>query len=603
MGWRRASFPFTPTAAAPSVRSPRRARRIALPIVALALAAARAEAGDVAAERRAPEPTGFVVVAPDRGFLGNDLLEETFASFARGHRARLVFVTDERTRARLCAALSALTTEGAKRIAVLPLVLSDHDPRLRLVRDLLGAGGCADGLAVTTSAPFGASYLAVEALGDSLRKIEHPAGSLFVIAGYGATDPDSRRGIEEDLQGVAVRAAQGFGFNAVRALAFYDAAAPDQEARRSELVGDFFAAAGFGLLRRVAVVPWQLGPCLDTMMCFGTHLRSRLPARYRVIDTELASSPLVQTWLEREANRHSSLRLEDVGVILLAHGADHEWNETMREAASSLAGSFKMEPAFSMADPLVVERAVRRLEARGARAIVVIRVFGLTESFAAEVERMLGLDIEPTRGEHHAASHGAPGQASAGHDHGAGGGPVRRIRSSALFATVGGLDDHPLFAQALLERARGLSLDPSRETLILVAHGYGDDALDRQWRSVLERLARWIAEHGGNDFRAIRTGTWREDWPERREPEIAAIRAIVEEAGRDGGRAIVIPARTAGGGREREFLAGLEFALGAGFAPSTEFEQWLDATVRTGIEALGIEPPQTSLVTAGQHAH
>jgi hypothetical protein len=87
----------------------------------------------------------------------------------------------------------------------------------------------------------------------------------------------------------------------------------------------------------------------------------------------------------------------------------------------------------------------------------------------------------------------------------------------------------------------------------------------------------------GAAFRAIHVGTWREDWPGKREPEIAAIRAKIEEATKDGGRALVIPARTTAQGPEQQFLDGLTYELGTGFAPHPLFETWFEEQIEAGI--------------------
>ncbi len=67
---------------------------------------------------------------------------------------------------------------------------------------------------------------------------------------------------------------------------------------------------------------------------------------------------------------------------------------TMREAVGPLDTRYPIEYVFSMADQPLIERAVRRLEKRGARAAVIVRVFGLVPAFRSEVERMIGTNIE-----------------------------------------------------------------------------------------------------------------------------------------------------------------------------------------------------------------
>jgi hypothetical protein len=474
---------------------------------------------------------------------------------------------------------------------------------------------------------FGQSYLAHELLADRLRKVAEPAGRRLVVVGYGA-DEGGRGAMNEELEQLSKAAAAGFGFESVRTVVWLSGHTTPQ--RRDGEAQKALEQALAGAPRAV-VVPFQLGPRLDSMMSFPGVLRRQVRKPAELIAAEVTPDPLIALWMAREANRHVPMRPDEVGVVVLAHGADHHWNTGMQRALAGPAGRHRLEFAFSMADPIVVERAVRRLEARGARGIVVVRVFGLASSFRGSVERMLGLDVERAghgaghaghgaghaghaaghaghgdgkarhgdgnaghaagHAGHAAGGHGQPG-AHAGHDHGHGHGPgpatpPPRIRSAALFATVGGLEDSPEFAEALLERALALSKDPARETIILTAHGDGKDETNEHWRGVLASLARHMARGRGASFRAIQHGTWREDWPDKRKPEIAAIRRMVEQATAGGGRAIVVPARTTGTGPEAELLEGLSFELAKGFAPHRLFDRWFEAQVRAGVAELG----------------
>jgi hypothetical protein len=90
---------------------------------------------------QAQEP-GFLLIAPDRGFLGNKEVREVYGAFRRDYRGRLVFITlaedyEEAVRQKFALALAELQEEGAKTIAVLPLILSDADPHLKKARRLL----------------------------------------------------------------------------------------------------------------------------------------------------------------------------------------------------------------------------------------------------------------------------------------------------------------------------------------------------------------------------------------------------------------------------------------------------------------------------------
>ena len=143
---------------------------------------------------------------------------------------------------------------------------------------------------------------------------------------------------------------------------------------------------------------------------------------------------------------------------------------------------------------------------------------------------------------------------------------------------VGGVEDDPLFARALLHNARSVSKHPGTETVILVAHGQGADAANQQWLDLLGSLATTMRKDGSGDFRAIRFATWHEDGPEKSETAIKQLRAMVEEAQRDGGRALIVPARINERGAADRYLKGFGVRMGQGIRADPVF----CPVVRTG---------------------
>jgi sirohydrochlorin ferrochelatase len=516
---------------------------------------------------------GFVVAAPDRGFLGNEEVRDAAAALAKDRHVELVFVTDDRTHASLATAVDKLRGRGAKRAVVLPLFVSSGELAFKTLVSHAGMPGFS--LPIAVGQRFGQSYLAVELLSDRLRSIPEAEGRQVVVVGYGGADDAARAEVERELTALAGHASAGLKLGGVKVVSWLDYG----KVKRDTLAEGELGKAMGGT--RPAVVPFELGPRMDSMMSFTAMMSGYLGKT--PVAASLTPDPLVSTWLVREANRHLPLSADDVGVVYLAHGADYHWNESMERAVDAVAGKYKIEFAFSMADQPIVERAIRRLEDRGARAIVVVRVFGLRDSFLGSINRMLGLDADGAALAQAPADHGDHGH---GHGHGPAGPPPPRIRSSALFTTTGGLEDSALFAEALLDRALALSKDPAKETIVLTAHGAGPDAQNAHWKTLLASLVGQMRAGKGAAFRAIEAGTWREDWPDKREPEVAAIRAMVEKGSTDGGRVIVIPARTTSEGPEKELLAGLAFELGSGFAPHPLFERWVEEQIEAGIAAL-----------------
>ncbi len=540
---------------------------------------------------------GFLVAAPDRGFLGNEEIRDQFDAFDQHVPAQLVFVTDARTADNYRTAVQALKDEGADEIVILPLFVSRADARFAQLQQAAAAN---TGLATRSARPWGESYLAVEALAQQL-----PATGKgrLVLAGAGAHDADGATRIASDLRRIAHAAIAGTGFTQVDIAVWPEHKAPDADTLETKAQAVLTHAANS------TAIPFHLGKRLDGMMALSLAQERSLPEHAHWI-AESPPGPLLLTWMQREANRHQRWHdgaNGDIGVIIAAHGSDWHWNDTMRQAVRPLAARYRLAFAYSMADRPIVERAVRRLEAQGAKVIVIVRVFGLEDSFRSSFLKMSGADVEQpytthttTPGEHahgHIAHTPTP---AASHDHGHGHATgTGRIPSSALILTAGGLGDDRRFALALLDRARALSTDPSRETIILTAHGTNNDARNAEWLKVLDRIATHMRSAGADQFRNIRVATWREDWPDKSAEWIPRVRTWVETAARDG-TAIVIPARTNGTGPEDKLLDGLDYRLGSGFAPHPLFAEWVESQVH---QALDEARPNKSATHTATHSH
>ncbi len=273
------------------------------------------------------------------------------------------------------------------------------------------------------------------------------------------------------------------------------------------------------------------------------------------------------------------LTRDEIGVVFMPHGADSSWNAAMQNALAPLSEHYTTADAYSMADTDKVEAALRELEAKGMRAAVIVRIFSLESSFRTATEYMIGLGPDRDHANHttHARS-GGPG----GHHMT----PPRRIDTPLALVTTGGMEAHPLLGEAMADRVRALSTHPEKETVILTGHGAATDADDAHWMDNLATLARIIREDTGLPFRDIRMGTWREDWPEKRDSSVARIRRLVEEAGQNGGTALVIPVRTIGQGPEDRWLEGLDYRLGEGFAPHPAFVKWVASEIEEGVAEL-----------------
>lgn len=264
----------------------------------------------------------------------------------------------------------------------------------------------------------------------------------------------------------------------------------------------------------------------------------------------------------------------DFGVLVMAHGGGAVWNGEVEAMLQPLRADYPLEIAFGMADAMGLQRAVSRLEAQGARRIAVVRLFISGESWFERTEQILGVvpgaPPRPPADPH--AGHGA----HAGHSM-----EFWRISTDARFAvSTEGLAEAPEMDAVLLDRARALSREPARESVLVLAHGPEDDAENARWLALIGARAQGLRQL---PFRRVEVETLREDWPEKRAASEARIRAFIETARSDGGRAIVIPYRVQGFGPYARVLEGLDYASdGRGLLPSAEVERW----VRRQVEQL-----------------
>ncbi len=263
-----------------------------------------------------------------------------------------------------------------------------------------------------------------------------------------------------------------------------------------------------------------------------------------------------------------------VGILVMAHGGKPDWEAGLLSALKELRGRATLEVAFGMASAPSLQEAAARLEERGARRVAVVRLFVSGDSFLRETRQILGLEPgAPPRPETAAGAH----EHAHHHDHGPG--SLWRVQSPAEFALSGsGLMDSPQMGKVLAKRAAGLSRDPRRESVLILAHGPEDDEENRRW---IERISGLAAEIGRTlPFREVRVETLREDWPEKRVEAERRIKEFVKK-GSKGGRVLVIPFRVHGFGPYARVLKGLDYAADeVGLLPDPSVADWIAAQAR-----------------------
>lgn len=265
----------------------------------------------------------------------------------------------------------------------------------------------------------------------------------------------------------------------------------------------------------------------------------------------------------------------EYGILLMAHGGMPSWNKEVLALQAKLKAEAPVEVAFGMADFRELDKAVRRLESRGVKKIVAVPLFVSSHSEVLDQTRfVLGLAEKPSKALLESA-----------HAHVGREGSKKRVQTKLPLVLTPALDDHPLVAEILLERARALSKSPAKETVFLVGHGPVDEEANTVWLETMTALGRVLKDKG--KFKAVEVATLRDDSPSTvKEKAVADLRGRVLRAGGQGGRVVVLPLLIARGGIESHIVKALDslFYLwdGRTLAPHPNLERWVLESARQG---------------------
>ena len=287
----------------------------------------------------------------------------------------------------------------------------------------------------------------------------------------------------------------------------------------------------------------------------------------------------------------SELPDETSGVLIMAHGGEKNWNSALQKAVLPLKTFCPVEIAFGMAQRDPIQQAINRLEAQSVKKIAVVRVFISAESFRHQTEYLLGLRPDP------------PEKFLAHHSHLSGHSPASQIqflnsdlapppvrRNSIIALNQEGLSDSERMRQVIEERVRSLSSSPANESVLVLAHGEGDDKINRLWLSKLKTLIAPIRHL--ETFQAVRVETLREDWQKKRERAEKQIRKFVQQQNLIGNNVIVVPFRVFGFGPYRRVLEGLDYVSnGLGLLPHPQVTRWIQEQATQCLAQIGGSNP------------
>jgi sirohydrochlorin ferrochelatase len=259
-----------------------------------------------------------------------------------------------------------------------------------------------------------------------------------------------------------------------------------------------------------------------------------------------------------------------VGVLVMAHGGRDEWNASVEEALAPLRREVPTALALGMAARATLEAGIDSLRAAGVERVAVVRMFLSGTSFRTQTDYLLGLSDEvPSYYMHHDAQgkmiHGE-------HAHGLDVPPPIDTEGLTVLTHDDGLKAWRGIGRILEARVLALSSDPTRERILVLAHGMGSEQANRAVLDDMSRALDGLQEARG--FSAVVPETLREDWPEARAAAEARIRGFMYEARAAGETVLVIPFRLSGFGPYAKVLEGWDYRAGEALLPHPAVSDW-----------------------------
>lgn len=169
------------------------------------------------------------------------------------------------------------------------------------------------------------------------------------------------------------------------------------------------------------------------------------------------------------------------GILIISHGSrSEEWVRLVDEAVQAMQAPDGV-PVYSsfleIVEGRLIQDGISHLEALGVTDIIVVPLFISSGStHIDEISYALGVKPEPT----------LPTD-------------MKPFVIHSRIHWTSPIDDDPVIAEILYEKMKPLSVDPSREIVLLVGHGSAEKGFYELWLSGLAKLAGRVQQLGGFD--------------------------------------------------------------------------------------------------------
>ena len=260
----------------------------------------------------------------------------------------------------------------------------------------------------------------------------------------------------------------------------------------------------------------------------------------------------------------------NTGVLILLHGFRDRGDKVFKEQIDPYAQIFPTSLAFGMSMMMSqhIQLGVDDIVAAGAKNIVVVPIVATEHNtMIRQWQYIFGLVDEATYA------------------------TVPQIKTDANIIFIEPPGDDPFVAEILLDYANQISTDPSKEVVIIVAHGPSETKDNQEQLALMDNLAKIVKEDGG--YSEVLSATLQDDAPlVVRDANVAKLRGMIEAAQAEGKEAILVTNLIGAytiQSKLRKDLKGLDYKFNAkGLVQHETFVEWIGESVRTEIERGGL---------------
>ena len=533
---------------------------------------------------------GFLVLAQDRGYLGNKDIQTLFDNFAEEYHSKLVFVgrnyngIGSEYSDYIQGAFSKFDSENISKLIVIPLFFSNSNNILKKIRANFPAYNKGN-YEIKWTPSMSNSYLIAQILLDRVNKLsEDQENEKLVILGMGVTDKESESSISKEYQKVVDYIKERKKFKEVSVGLYYDYGVERKIRKEKNKKVDNMVIRTAAKKGDTLLIPFLIGPKFSHMMSMTHWLNQKFEEfNLKFSHESIVTHPNVLLWMKKTANEITFGEDENkIGVVVMAHGATVPYNIAVETSIQPLKKRYLVEMAYGMGDPLAIQDAISKLELKGVKRIIFVRMYPLSDHFKEKTDYILGIEKNLPEGYKETFyTNQAPPQ----------------VRASAVIKTFGGYEEDPLIGGIHSERIKEVSKNPAEETIILLAHGSKKDETDNAWRKAMQTHLDRIQRQSTIPFKKVVALTLREDWPEKRKTAIEKIKNEIA-LGNKTGKVIIISDRLYGSGPYKNFLKGIEYEMNhKGLAPHSNLTTWLEEGIKRVIKE-GFSTERPSEITA-----